>query len=113
MKPLHRRRWTHRLVGVAVLALWIAQWAALSHAVAHALPVTGSELAAEGHDGWGHAAATPSCALVDHLLVGHGAPLDSPAGVGPHPELERLAMQASLELGLTPSSYEARGPPWA
>lgn len=103
-----------RLVGVMVLALLLAQWVALTHAVAHAQLDADSALAAESDNAWGHQAATPSCQLVDQLLIGQLS-VGDPAAI---PWFWATATPVaspilSIDRGVTLRAYEARGPPRA
>ena len=105
---------TRRLVGVALLTLLLAQWTALTHAIAHAQLGTGAVVAAQADAPWGHQAGTPSCLLVDHLLIGQLSGGD-PAAIpwfwpAAAPEaMRKLAIVCSATL----QAYEARGPPRA
>jgi hypothetical protein len=111
---------THRLIGVALLAMLLGQWSVLVHSIDHARAHEVVEQSVDGdhahdHDhAWGHHAGTPTCQLVDHLLVGQAA------GGEPAPILW-LPPAATRLAALTPSvspapaslAYEARGPPRA
>lgn len=114
---------TRRLIGVMLLTLLCVQWAALSHAIGHAdRPATAAGLATaaatdeHGHGDtvWGHDAGTPTCKLLDHLLVGQAA------GGKPAPLVTLLpttVLPAEPAPSITPGplqrAYEARGPPRA
>ena len=114
---------TRRLIGVMLLTLACAQWAALSHAIGHAdRPATAAGLATaaatdehgHGESVWGHDAGTPTCELLDHLLVGQAA------GGKPAPLVTLLpatVLPAAPAPSITPGplqrAYEARGPPRA
>jgi hypothetical protein len=103
-----------RLVGVALLALLLAQWTALTHAVAHAPLAADMALAAEAESPWGHGVNSPSCDLIDHLLLGH-AMLGDPsplAWVPPEATLAKVPKSRLFRSG-TRQAYEARGPPRA
>ena len=109
---------TRRLSGVKVfallLALLLAQSAALTHAIAHARLDADSALAAQSDSAWAHQAGTASCQLVDQLLIGSltgGDPVSIhlfwPAATQvPAPPL-------SVACGVTLRAYQARGPPRA
>lgn len=109
---------TRRLVGVALLAMWLGQWSILAHAIGHA---RGSEAASHAVDGehahdaaWGHQAGTSACDLVDHLLTGQAPGSEPAAGLRLRPEASHIAAgAASNGPGPTATAYEARGPPRA
>lgn len=109
-----------RLVGAGLVALLLAQSAALTHAVAHA-PRGASEVLAERAEGpsgpvghWDHDAGTPTCTLIDHLLLGTSTGADCPAVAGLPPEASVAAVPKQRRLCAgTRQAYEARGPPWA
>jgi hypothetical protein len=123
MNPPCHIQATRRLIGVVVLALLCAQWAALSHAIAHAdRSAMAARLAtaasADDHDhggeAWGHDAGTPTCQLLDHLLAGHAAGGEPPPLFLPRPAAVLLAAPAlSITPGPASRAYEARGPPRA
>ena len=112
-----------RLIGAALVALLLAQSAALTHAVAHT-PRGASAVLAEREDGpsgpwgpsgrWDHDAGTPTCTLIDHLLLGTSTGGDSPAvaGLPPEASVASVSKQRRLCAG-SRQPYEARGPPWA
>jgi hypothetical protein len=103
-----------RLIGAALLALLLAQWTALTHAVAHA-PL-GVAVAVEVDDDgrWGHEADTPSCELIDHLLLGQSTPRDAPAMAWlQHSAALAATPNRPIVCGATLRAYEARGPPEA
>jgi hypothetical protein len=105
------RRW----IGVAVLALLLAQWTALGHAFSHA-SWRGTTAAAQADDAhsWSHSAGSSACQLVDQLLVGQATGGEPPswcvvpigadvAPLAPPPAPARHPLAA----------YDARGPPRA
>ena len=105
---------TRRWIGVAVLALLMAQWTALGHALSHAPGRTAALAQADDPHGWHHGAGASACQLVDHLLVGQATGGEPPAlalaprgahvaPVAPTPAAAQRALTA----------YEARGPPRA
>jgi hypothetical protein len=107
-------RATRRWIGVAVLALLMAQWTALGHALSHAPGRTAVLAQADDPHGWHHGAGASACQLVDQLLVGQatgGEPTalsfaprgEHAAPVAPTPAAAQRALAA----------YEARGPPRA
>ena len=103
-----------RLVGAALLALLLAQWTALTHAIAHA-PLGPTVVVAIDDDGqWGHDADTPACALINHLLLGELTGSDAPAipGLQPNP-MPAAAQKCRLVGGVPLRTYQARGPPGA
>ena len=105
---------SRRLVGVALLALLLGQWTVLAHSIAHAAPTAASAVSVESDHTWDHAAGTPACHLVDHLLAGQ-APAGDLAPVPCLPAAARLvaALSASRAPGPISRAYEARGPPRA
>lgn len=110
-----RRAWrtaARRLVGAVLLALLMAQWLGLSHAIAHA-PRGAGDIVAEGTDShWGHDAGTPTCSLIDHLLLGESAATDAPALACMAPDTALAsALTCRRVCGATRPAYEARGPP--
>lgn len=114
MKFIRHSNSTRRLVGVALLALLLAQWTALAHAIAHAPLAAGSALVAQADAPWGHAANTPDCRLVDQLLIAPLSGADSSATVWFWPA---TAVASTRDLPVVCSAtlraYEARGPPRA
>lgn len=114
MNTLRHRNATRRLVGLALLALLLAQWTALAHAIAHAPLHAGAAVAANAGAAWGHHAGTPACHLVDHLLIGQAAG-DEPAPVPclRHASTLVVASDLSIGPGLALRAYQARGPPRA
>lgn len=129
MQALRRSHATRRIVGVALLALLLAQWQALAHAIAHgpwhahAAVLAGADnVVHPGHadhadhaeDGWGHPAGSPACELFDALL-GAQAPGAEPA---PAPDVPLsqwffASPAQSADTGPALRAYEARGPPRA
>lgn len=103
-----------RLIGVAMLALLVGQWAALAHSIGHAQRPAQAAPTVHDHDAWGHQAGTPNCQLVDHLLLGQatgGEPASLPCLP---PVATRLAAPApSIAPGPASWAFEARGPPRA
>lgn len=132
MQALRRPNATRRIVGVALLALLLAQWQALAHAMAHgpwhahAAALSANDAAGhaghanhDGHaghtaDGWGHPAGSPACELFDALL-GAQAPGAEAAIVPPRPSSQgSFALPAPFAVaGPALRAYEARGPPRA
>ena len=103
-----------RLVGAALLALLLAQWTALTHAIAHAPLGAGMAVAADAQGPWGHDADSPACELVDHLLLGHSTLGDPSAQAWPRPEaMLAAAPKCRRAHSSTRRAYEARGPPRA
>lgn len=123
MNTLHRRHasnLTRRLVGVALLALLLAQWTALAHAWAHGpLHISGHisgqpAAEAEADVTWDHDAGSSACQLVDHLLIGQAAGAASaavPFFLATTPPA--AAPGGPIARGLALRAYEARGPPRA
>ena len=105
---------TRRLVGVALLTLLLAQWTVLTHAIAHAQLGTGAVVAAQADAPWSHQAGTPSCLLVDHLLIGQLSGGD-PAAIPWFWPASAPAASPNLPIacGFALRAYEARGPPRA
>ena len=103
-----------RLVGVVLLTLLLAQWTALTHAIAHAPLGAGVGFNAQFDGKWGHPADTPSCQLVDHLLIGQSSGGEPAAMAWFWPA---TAPEATRNLpavcSATLRAYEARGPPRA
>jgi hypothetical protein len=117
---------------VALLALLLAQWQALAHAIAHgpwharaaALSVDdarghGGHANHDGHaghdiDGWGHPANSPACELFDALL-GAQAPGAEAATLAPLLSSQGCIVwpAARADTGPALRAYEARGPPRA
>lgn len=118
MNPRHHGNATRRLIGAALLALLLGQWAVIAHSIGHAhRPAVAAVTDGHhdhDHDAWGHHAGTPTCQLLDHLLVGQAA------GGEPAP-LRWMAPAATLLAAPAPSitpgpawrAFEARGPPRA
>lgn len=108
---------SRRLIGVVLLAMWLGQWSALAHSIAHAgsheivaRPVDGEH--DHGDHGWGHQAGTSACDLVDHLLTGQAPGCEPTAVLRLPPEtLPIAAGAASNAPGPRARVYEARGPP--
>ena len=75
-----------RLVGAALLAVLLAQWTALAHAIAHAPIGAAGVVAVADDDHWDHEAGSASCALIDHLLVGDSTGGDGPATPSVQPD---------------------------
>ena len=103
-----------RLVGAALLALLLAQWTALTHAIAHA-PLGATVAVAVVDDGhWGHDADTPACALIDHLLLGELTGGEAPAISWLPPDVMLAAApKCRLACSVALRAYQARGPPGA
>ena len=132
MQALRRPNAMRRIVGVALLAMLLAQWQALAHAIAHgpwhtdAVAVAANEAAGhwdhgnhDGHaghdaDGWGHPAGSPACEVFDALLGAQAPGAEAatlpllPPSQGRYALPERLA-----DAGPALRAYEARGPPRA
>lgn len=108
------RNAARRLIGAVLLALLVGQWTALAHSIGHAHLPAQAALAVDDHDAWGHPVGSPSCQLVDHLLVGQAAGGD-PAPVLRLPPAAALpaAPAASIAPGPAARAFEARGPPRA
>ena len=106
-----------RIVGVALLALLLAQWVALAHAVLHAAQVRPAERAAAATsvqaDLFGHAAGARECRLVDQLLSFAGAPDVAPAPGEPPAATAPPAPRAGVAPRGSGHPYEARAPPRA
>lgn len=103
---------TRRLVGVAVFALLLAQWAALVHAVNHA-PARAAAVVAD-HDlaPWGHDAGSPACQAFDQLLTGQ-VDLPQPATLLGLQIADEAPAARGQQVGPRHAlrAYEARGPP--
>ena len=103
---------TRRFVGVVVLALLLAQWAALVHAVDHA-PARAAAVVA-GHDFalWSHGAGSPACQAFDQLLTGQ-ADAPQPAALLGTQVADAAPAARAQPAGTRPAlrAYEARGPP--
>jgi hypothetical protein len=132
MQAFRRPNATRRIVGVALLALLLAQWQALAHAIAHgpwhahaaAVSVAdaighGGHANHDGHaghdaDGWGHPAGSLACELFD-ALHGAQAPGAGAATLPPLPLSQgHFVSPARLaDSGPALRAYEARGPPRA
>lgn len=138
--PTPRHRPTRRrFLGVALLALLLAQWSALTHGVWHArtgtepaaiaAATTGQALGAQaaantrvqaapaataGDERWGHRAGAAACQLFDQLLLGQAAASEPPqlVSLAPAGALARPGAAALLP-GAPATAYEARGPPRA
>ena len=103
-----------RLVGAALLALLLAQWAALTHAIAHAPLGAAGVVAIEDEGRWDHDAETPACALIDHLLLGELTGGEAPAiSALPPDAMPAAAPKCRLVGGVALRAYQARGPPGA
>jgi hypothetical protein len=108
------RNAARRLVGAALLALLVGQWTALAHSVAHARLPAQAAMSVDKPDAWAHRAGTPSCQLVDHLLVGQMAGADPAGLLRAPPAATRLTAPApSISPCSASRAYEARGPPRA
>ena len=114
MNPLRHRNAARRLIGAALLALLLGQWAVLAHSIAHARTPAGAAVSANTDDAWSHHAGTPACHLVDHLLVGQAAGAE-PVSIPCLPPAARQVAAPAPSIGPGPASraYEARGPPRA
>lgn len=114
MHPLRHLNATRCLVGVALLALLLGQWAVLAHSIAHARTPAVAAVFVESDHAWGHHAGTPACQLVDHLLTGQAPGGEATSAAGLPPGALRVAAPApSIGPGPVSRAYEARGPPWA
>lgn len=112
-----------RIIGVALLALLLAQWGALLHAVTHAPLVHSFAAAAEQADAAApgeaaeaeaHSAGSPVCQLFDHLLLAQAAghpPLQVPDAQWSTAAPPRALWPALPQRAL--QAYDARGPPRA
>lgn len=122
MTLLRHRQALRRVVGVVLLALLLGQLTVLVHSTDHARVRLAAEdsaalaavAPAEAHSdsAWGHAAGTPACQLIDHLLFGQ-APGALPAALVFAPPADRglAAPEASIGPGPVGQAYQARGPP--
>ena len=114
MKTPRHSNAARRLVGVALLALLLAQWTALTHAIAHVPLGAGAMVAAQADTAWGHQAGAPACALVDHLLFGQLSGGDCAAIPWFLPTASPAAApRLPIVCGVALRAYEARGPPRA
>lgn len=109
---------TRRLIGVSLLALLLGQWAVLAHSIGHghrpAVAAVAVDDHKQEHDSWGHHAGTPTCQLVDHLLVGQATGGEPAPALWLPPAASQLAAPASsISPGPASRAYEARGPPEA
>lgn len=115
--PRPARRTARRIVGAALLALMLVQWLALAHAVLHAAhmrpALAFAAIEAVQADGFGHAAGTPECRLVDQLLSAGVAPAATPALPGAAPAVLAAALPPSPPACWTARPYQARAPPHA
>ena len=114
--------YARRIVGVALLVLLLAQWAALVHTVMHTVVPTilhtpvqaGAVIQADAVDADEHTAGSPVCQLFDHLLVAQAAAGDEPQL--PQPLWSTAAPPWALlpaQPRLASLGYDARGPPQA
>ncbi len=103
---------TRRLVGVAVFALLLAQWAALVHAVDHAPARAAAVVAHHDLAPWGHDAGSPACQAFDQLLTGQ-ADLPQPAALHGLQVADEAPAARGQQVGPRHAllAYEARGPP--
>jgi len=112
MQPLRRAHATRRIVGLALLALLLAQWSALVHVIAHGPGHRSDVVAAADQDEWGHPAGSPACQLFDHLLAGQAPGFDSaPAPVVPTVTAPAARPAPWAESGPEHRAYQARAPP--
>ena len=103
-----------RLVGVALLALLLALWTALTHTIAHAPLGAAGVVATDADATWGHQGGTSSCQLVDQLLIGQLSGGDPAAISWFWPSAAPAASpNFSIVCGIALWAYEARGPPRA
>lgn len=118
MNPLRHRSVRCHLIGLALLALLLGQWAVLAHAVSHAQPsAVVAAVAAHADEAdhlWGHQAGTTACHLVDHLLAGQ-APGGATAALAVVPPSSTVVTvpSSSIDPGPVWRTYFARGPPGA
>ena len=120
MNSIRQRRLTCRIVGVLLLALLLAQWTVLGHAIAHGSVAPGVSASPAAHAGndvgltWGHEAGAPECQLFDQLLSGQalGAEAAPMPGV-PLASTPLAANELSPCRQPTLRAYLARGPPQA
>lgn len=113
MRSLVRHRdAARRLLGLALLALVLAQWSVLSHAIAHAPAAADVAGQADPDHAHGHEAGTSVCQLVGHLLQGQ-APASSVQTPSPASPTAAPAPRASLTVVAGPvvRPYDSRGPP--
>ncbi len=136
MTTQHASNRNRRLVGVVLLALLVAQWSALLHAVAHAPALSaarfhhatpqaaGAEAAASdttdhrrhaGHsDHSDHEAGSSVCQLFDQLLLGQAPGSNGPPVIAaPWRQEAPQAQRPSATPRTAATPYEARGPPRA
>ena len=132
MQALRRPNAMRRIVGVALLAMLLAQWQALAHAIAHGpwhtdAVAEGANDAAgpwghanhDGHaghdgDGWGHPAGSPACELFDALLGAQAPGAEAATLPLLPPSQGRFALPGRLaDAAPALRAYEARGPPRA
>ena len=118
MTLLGQLRITRRIIGVALLALLLGQWAALAHSVQHAREPTGpavpAYVATDDSDVWGHQVGTSACHLMGHLLTGQAPGVANVAvPCSPLAAVPAMAPTAPPYQGAASRAYEARGPPTA
>ena len=105
---------TGRLAGAALLALLLAQWAALTHAIDHRPWSAAQGVERVSDDRWGHEVDTLACEVIDHLLTGQQTGSEpgavqsvwAPFWIAPlssRPTARRVWLR----------TYQARGPPRA
>ena len=101
-----------RLIGAALLALLVAQWTAIVHAVAHA-PSASAVVTIQGDgDRYGHRADSAACQLIDHLLTGQAPGMPTGAATGAIPGSEPLLPAHGVLVATRPLRLQpARGPP--
>lgn len=103
---------TGRLAGAALLALLLAQWSALTHAIDHTRWSATQAVERGSDDRWGHVVDTLPCEVIDHLLTvqqtgsspGAAQGVSAPFWIAPLPN-RPLARRVWLR------AYQARGPP--
>lgn len=106
-----------RIVGAALLALLLAQWLALAHAVLHAAQVRGTLALADAAsvqvDWIGHTSGSPECRLVDQLLSAAAASEVPAFEAGSPPDVPVAAPREASAARSAARPYEARAPPRA
>ena len=108
---------TRLWLGAAMVALVLAQWVALRHAVEHAggsRSAVHATAATGAHDHWGHEPGSQDCRLLDQLVGSHAPGTETSLALGPAPRQEEPgASPAGIHAGAERRAYDARGPPSA
>ena len=114
MNKRHTARIARRIVGAALLAVLLAQWAALVHTVLHGPVHAGVVIQGHAAESSNHAAGSPVCQLFDHLLVAQTGGGKQPQVAGPQwsTAVPPWALLPALHCQAV-QGYEARGPPQA